>query len=111
MPFFLKVGSATIFMFALLGLEEGQAHTTICGPRADILKKLAEKYKEVPVAFGTVGDDNGSNLLLELLSSEKGETWTLTMTSPDGKTCLVSSGKNWRHRRDPVFPTDPSEKT
>ncbi len=94
-------------MLSLSWLGESQAQTAICGPRASILEQLATKYKEIPVSFGT----NENRVLIELFSSERGETWTITLTNSNGDTCLIASGENWRQHRLPVFPTDPGEKT
>ena len=104
----MKVALATIFMFSSLWLGESQAHAAVCGLRVDILKKLAEKFKEIPVASGIT--DNETNLLAEIFSSEKGETWTIIITNPDGRACVMMTGKNWRYNRNPVFPTNPNEK-
>ncbi len=63
--------------------------------RTDVVKELkskhAEKHAEKPVGMGLA--DNGG--LLELFSSEDGETWTLILTMPYGKSFLVGSGRAW----------------
>lgn len=59
--------------------------------RTDVVKELKSKHAEKPVGMGLA--DNGG--LLELFSSEDGETWTLILTMPNGKSFLVGSGKAW----------------
>lgn len=62
-----------------------------CDKRENILNHLKRKYEEVPSALGVA--NNGG--LVELLTTEKGTTWTLIITLPNGMTCLVAAGENW----------------
>ena len=57
-----------------------------CGPRADILKFLATKYNETTRVVGLAGD-----AVIEVHASDSG-TWTITMTTANGVTCLLASG-------------------
>lgn len=34
--------------------------------------------------------------MISLLMSEKGTTWTMLVTYPNGIRCLLLSGENWR---------------
>ena len=61
-----------------------------CGPRDGIIKLLEQRYAEKPQALGLAS--NGS--VLEVTVSPKG-SWTLILTSPDGKTCIIGSGEAW----------------
>jgi len=36
---------------------------------------------------------NGS--IVEVIASESGETWTIIVTPPEGKSCVVASGTFW----------------
>jgi len=65
--------------------------------RKAVAKELNEKHHEKPVGMGLA--DNGG--VLELFSSEDGETWTMILTMPNGKSFLVGSGKSWAGA--PVF--------
>jgi hypothetical protein len=51
---------------------------------------LAKKYKENPIATGTVNQDR----FMQLFVSLKG-TWTILMTKTDGEACIVAAGENW----------------
>ncbi len=63
---------------------------TVCGERTRFIERLDQRYREAPAALGMI--DNGS--VLELLTSSNG-TWTILVTAPSGKTCMVASGENW----------------
>jgi hypothetical protein len=73
-----------------------------CGRRTDLLKELADRYKEAPVAIGLAS--NGS--LLEVLSSGGGTTWTIIITAPNGTSCLVAAGEDWRQQNVPLAQAD-----
>jgi hypothetical protein len=63
-----------------------------CGHHADVLKELADRYKETPVALGLASNGN----LLEVFSTDNGATWTIIVTSPNGTSCLVAAGQDWQ---------------
>lgn len=63
-----------------------------CDDRDAILKTLASKYSEAPVAIGVT--NNGG--LVEILTTGDGKTWTLIMSSPKGMSCLVAAGQGWK---------------
>lgn len=63
-----------------------------CVKRADLIKHLEARYHEAPSAVGIA--DNGA--LLEVFSSKSGETWTVTVTMPNGISCMVASGQQWQ---------------
>lgn len=68
------------------------AHTAPqCGPRAEVLDHLAETYGETRRSLGIA--DNAT--VMELFAAEGSGTWTLTITMPDGMTCLVASGQGY----------------
>ena len=62
-----------------------------CAKRTDVLKHLATKYTEAPVAIGIA--NNGG--VIEVLSSKTGSSWTIIITMPSGPTCMVAAGENW----------------
>jgi hypothetical protein len=61
-----------------------------CGPRAVVVGQLADRYGEARRGMGL----SGNAAVVELFTSE-GSTWTVTVTLPDGRTCLVASGEGW----------------
>lgn len=54
-------------------------------------QQLGDKYGEVPVAVGL----NATGLVTVLFVNSETRSWTITMTLPDGRTCLASVGANW----------------
>lgn len=63
---------------------------TVCADRGDFIGYLSRNHAEAPVAIGLVS--NGS--VLEVLASGSG-SWTIIVTRPDGKSCVVAAGEAW----------------
>lgn len=59
-----------------------------CAPRDRVLERLSTTYGEVRQSIG-LAPNNG---VFEVFASPASGTWTITMTRPDGLTCLVASG-------------------
>ena len=62
----------------------------ICSERGKFIERLATRYHEAPVAMGLAA--NGS--VVEVLASDSG-TWTIIVTTPAGRSCVVASGEAW----------------
>ncbi len=62
-----------------------------CGERTAIIERLASKYGEQRQATGL----NNSSNLIEVFSSVETGSWTILMTSPEGRTCLIAAGEHW----------------
>ena len=73
----------------------------VCGLHTDIVKNLAKVHSEVPQAIGI----SSEGALLEILVSSTG-TWTILVTDPSRRTCLVATGQDWESL--PVIPKGPS---
>lgn len=65
-----------------------------CQPRPALLALLAERYGEAPIAGGIAR--NGA--LVEVLATPDGRTWSVMVTGPRGRSCLVVAGDDWRRR-------------
>ncbi|MGX9356574.1 hypothetical protein ACS3SW_15835 [Roseobacteraceae bacterium S113] len=65
------------------------AQTQNCGPRAVVVDRLAERYGETRQSIGL----GANNQVLEVFASQDTGTWTVTVTSVQGVTCLVASGQ------------------
>jgi len=77
----------------LLGLGVSAATAEpACALRSDVVRELANRYKEIPVAVAVA--NNGK--LLEVLTSGTGGTWTIILTAPNGVSCMVAAGKDWQ---------------
>lgn len=77
-----------------LGLSTGtpaHAEPRPCGPHDAVAKALSSQYGEEAHAMGLAEDDT----VMELYASKDTGTWTMTVTLPNGVTCLVATGKNF----------------
>ena len=84
------------FGLATLAAAPASAQSApVCSERESALKHLAEKYSEVPVAMGVAS--NGS--LVEVLTNDKGTSWTIILTKPGGISCIVAAGEGWVSRK------------
>ena len=79
-----------LMIFSAIGATAG-----MCGTRDAFVKALANKYHEAPIGAGMVMQIEGKTTVVELFKSKNGETWSLLVTSPDGKTCIIAVGQNW----------------
>jgi len=80
--------AALMFIVAPAAAQNGAA----CGKREELMKHLENQFKETPVAMG-LGQDG---VVVEVLAASKGTTWTIMLTYPNGKSCLVAAGEEWR---------------
>ncbi len=74
-------------LFAMPAWSQGRN----CAPHAVVLERLANGYSEGRVSVGLGA--NGS--LIETFANKATGTWTITVTSPSGLTCLVASGQSF----------------
>jgi hypothetical protein len=89
--------------FGVLMLAAGSvsAQSAQCGDRARIVERLADGYGETRQSIGL----GTNNQVVEVFASEETGTWTITVTRPDGKTCLVASGQAFEHVTENLRPT------
>ena len=78
---------------------------TICGDRSKMIGYLDRDYQEAQTGLGLAS--NGA--VVELYTAKTG-TWTMLITSPDGKTCVVGSGEGWESQHRPKRVAGPIEK-
>lgn len=64
---------------------------SVCGARTEMVKQLENRYAESRRAIGLAS--NGT--LLEVFASTSG-TWTVLMSFPDGRACMMANGDAWR---------------
>lgn len=72
-----------------LAAAPAAAETRNCAPRSIVLKRLAETYGESRQSIG-IGQQGA---VMETFASMETGSWTITVTTPDGLTCLVASGQ------------------
>lgn len=82
----LSAGSADAQ--ALLGRTGGPM---VCGERAEIVRRLAERYGETRRSVGVSGEQR----IIEVYASDETGSWTILITNPYGKACLVAAGKGF----------------
>ncbi len=94
------------FGFAALILATQNAFAAAnCAERSVVLTELGGKYQETRRAIGIAGN----NVVMEMFASADTGTWTLTITTPDGLTCLVASGNGYEALADNLAPSgDPA---
>lgn len=68
-----------------------QAAGAQCGPRALVLAQLANRFGETRRSMGIAAN----NRVMEIFASETSQSWTITMTTPQGRMCLVASGQGF----------------
>lgn len=60
-----------------------------CAPRAAVVERLAQRYGETRQSMGL----GANNAVVEVFASNDTGTWSITITTPGGLTCLVASGQ------------------
>lgn len=59
-----------------------------CAARSIVIERLASKFGETRKSVG-LGANNG---IVEMHASDSTGTWSITVTHPNGMTCLVAAG-------------------
>lgn len=83
------LGGAVIFGMACIA-PPALAQAT-CGDRSKIVANLAEKYGETHIGGGL----QSGTQMIEIWSSAETGSFTILLTRPTGKSCIVSSGQHW----------------
>lgn len=73
-----------------------------CAPRAEVVQILTTRFGETRQAMGLAAADQ----LMEVYASDSGR-WTLTVSLPDGTTCLLASGQSFETLQEPLALNDP----
>jgi hypothetical protein len=89
--------SFAVFL-VVFGLCTSPASAQSCGTRDVMLDRLASHYGETRRGMG-LGSDNG---VMEMFASDDTGSWTITVTRPDGRMCLVASGDSYEQMMDPL---------
>lgn len=84
----------------VLAAQQVQAQPCNCAPRADVLQRLSEAYGETRRGI----DIARQGAVMELFASDQSGSWTITVTLPDGMTCLVTSGRAYEQMADALPP-------
>ena len=71
-----------------------------CADRERVVERLAETYGESRQSIGLAPN----NSVVEVFASLETGTWTITVTSPAGLTCLVASGQAFESTNGDLTP-------
>ncbi|MEL7149303.1 MAG: hypothetical protein AAGK71_01150 [Pseudomonadota bacterium] len=96
----MKLSSVLIVATALLAPLAAQAQGQNCGNRELVLERLTSKYGESRQSIGMAPKGR----VVEVYASTETGTWTITVTMPNGITCLVASGQSFEALDEPVAP-------
>lgn len=76
------------FILALLLTTTPALAAPKCAAHDDVAASLATKYSEVRRSIGMVRDGS----MMEIYAAPDTGTWTMTITLPNGQTCLIAAG-------------------
>lgn len=98
MTCFQKALSTSLILFAgAVMAGEAVAEEVRCGARSAVISALVERFGESRRAIGL--DTRG---IVEVFASAETGSWTVTITLPDGRTCLLAAGQHFQ--ADPGAP-------
>ena len=86
----------------LAGVNATLAQSTNCGPHDRVVEGLAKGYGEARVSMAL----GSNNTVVETFASAETGTWTITVTTADGPTCLVASGQSYQYLAEALPNTD-----
>ena len=75
-----------------------------CAPREDAVAYLTREYGESRQGIGLTSDGT----VMEMFSSAETGTWTITVTRPDGTTCMIASGVGYEGLAEQLDPGQPA---
>lgn len=96
----MKLKSTLFVAAALLAPLNAQAQGQNCGNRELVVERLTTKYGESRQSIGMAPQGR----IVEVFASSETGTWTITITMPNGITCLVASGQSFEELNEPIAP-------
>lgn len=89
----------TICLAAALGAAflcaPSAAAQLACAAREAVVGHLSRAYSEAPSAAGVTGSGALVELYVAPARPGKSPTWSLIVTLPDGRACLLAAGEGW----------------
>lgn len=93
--------TAILTWVTALGIASAAAaQSQNCGQRAAVIATLADRYGESRQSIGMATEGR----VVEVFASLETGTWTITITLPNGMTCLVASGQSYENLDEPLQP-------
>lgn len=83
-------------LISVTGEAEAQNRQN-CAPRQTVLERLSSKYGETRQSIGL----GNRGVVMELFASTSTGTWTITVTTPDGLTCMIGAGNSYEKQTTP----------
>jgi hypothetical protein len=75
-----------------------------CAMRSHVIERLAAAYGETRQSIGL----GANNQVVEVFASRETGTWTITVTNPNGLTCLIASGQAYEDVVEDIATGDPA---
>jgi len=89
--FALSILPAAALGLVTMTASAADAQSRNCGPRDSVVDRLAEGFGETRQSIGL----GANNQIVEQFANEETGSWTITVTMPNGITCLVASGQSF----------------
>jgi TRAP-type mannitol/chloroaromatic compound transport system substrate-binding protein len=96
-----SLGLAALLASALPAAAQSAAN---CAQRQQVISRLASTYGETRQSIGL----GANNQVVEMFASLETGTWTITVTTPNGLTCLVASGQAYEALEETANAGDPA---
>ncbi|MBD3664005.1 hypothetical protein [Sulfitobacter aestuariivivens] len=90
--------AAALYLFAVTDVAAEGARN--CAPREAVVTRLAEGYGETRQSIGL----GSNNAVIEVFASDETGSWSITVTQPNGVTCLVASGQGYEQLAEALPP-------
>lgn len=84
----LSLGFVAVLAASQMTLAQ---QTPRCADRQTVLERLGGTYGETRRSMGMAPN----NTVVEMHASTKSGTWTITVTNPNGITCMVAAGTSF----------------
>ena len=97
-----QVLSAIVIASALLLSAQPANAQQVCAPHEKATLQLEEKFDEQVVGRGLTPSGKA---MFEVFVGESG-SWTVLVSDPSGRSCVVASGESWQ--RIPLLVGDPA---
>lgn len=97
----LSLGVCAILLSTHSAYSQGQS----CGDRDVVIDRLANAYGETRQSVGLAAN----NTMIEVYASIDTGTWTITVTTASGMTCLIASGQSYEELVEDLTPKSASD--
>jgi hypothetical protein len=95
----LLIGALSVARPALAQAPpESATVTPACHSHSELADMLHQKFAERPSAVGLQANGH----LVEVFASNDGTSWTIVVTRPDGRSCIVAVGEHWEALPNPI---------